>query len=38
MIPVIIFYLHVIFIVYIFTKNYIDEGFTSGLLSVIFIV
>jgi hypothetical protein len=38
MVPVIIFYLHVIFIIYIFTKNYIDEGFTSGLLSVIFIV
>jgi hypothetical protein len=38
MIPVIIFYAHVIFIAYIFTKTYLDEGFVSGFLSIIFIV
>ncbi|MCI0450752.1 MAG: hypothetical protein L0Y79_13405 [Chlorobi bacterium] len=38
MIEVIIFYGHVIFLVYIFTKNFIEENFTSALLSSIFIV
>jgi len=38
MIPVIIFYAHVVFLAYIFTKNYLDEGFVSGFLSIIFIV
>lgn len=38
MIPVLIFYAHVIFLVYIFTKNFIEENFVSGFLSVIFVV
>lgn len=38
MIPVIIFYIHVIFLVYIFVKNFVDESFTKALLSSIFIV
>jgi hypothetical protein len=38
MIPVFIFYAHVIFLVYIFTKNFIEENFVSGFLSVIFVV
>jgi hypothetical protein len=38
MIPVIIFYAHVVFLVYIFTRNFLDEGFTSGFLSIIFII
>jgi hypothetical protein len=38
MIAVIIFYIHVIFLVYIFTRNLLDEGKASAILSVIFIV
>ena len=38
MVAVIIFYIHVIFLVYIFTKNLLDEGKVSAFLSVIFIV
>lgn len=38
MIPVIIFYLHVVFLTYVFTKKYIDEGLTSAFLSSIFII
>jgi hypothetical protein len=38
MVAVIIFYLHVIFLIYIFTKNLLDEGRVSAFLSVIFIV
>lgn len=38
MIPVLIFYAHVIFIAYIFTKTYLDEGFVRGFLSIIFII
>jgi len=38
MIAVFIFYIHVIFLVYIFTKDYIEDGFATGLLSAILIV
>jgi hypothetical protein len=38
MIEVIVFYAHVIFIVYIFTKTYLDENLLQGILSIIFIV
>jgi len=38
MIAVIVFYVHVIFLVYVFTRNLLDEGKTSAILSVIFIV
>jgi hypothetical protein len=38
MVAVIIFYIHVIFLVYIFTKNLLDEGKVGAFLSVIFIV
>jgi hypothetical protein len=38
MIPVIIFYIHFVFLVYIFTKTYIEENILSALLSVVFIV
>jgi hypothetical protein len=38
MIEVIIFYLHVIFLVYIFSKTYIEENFQKAFLSSIFVV
>lgn len=38
MIAVFIFYLHVIFLTYVFTKDYLEDGFTAGLLSAILIV
>jgi hypothetical protein len=38
MIAVIIFYIHVIFLVYIFTRSLLDEGMTNAVLSVIFII
>ncbi len=38
MIPVFVFYLHVVFAVYTFTRNYIQENFLSGFLSLIFVV
>ena len=38
MIEVLIFYIHVIFFVYVFAKNFIEENFTSALLSTIFVV
>jgi len=38
MIEVFIFYFHVVFFVYIFAKNYVEENFTSALLSTIFVV
>jgi len=38
MIEVIVFYGHVIFLVYIFTKNFIEDNFVSALLSSIFVV
>jgi hypothetical protein len=38
MIPVIVFYAHVVFLVYIFTKNLIEEGRVSAFLSILFII
>jgi hypothetical protein len=38
MIEVIIFYIHVIFLVYIFVRNYMEANFTSALLSAVFVV
>ena len=38
MVPVVIFYAHVIFLAYVFTKNYIEQNFVSAFLSSIFIV
>lgn len=38
MIPVLVFYVHAVFAVYTFTRNYILENFLSGFLSVIFVV
>ena len=38
MIAVFIFYIHVIFLVYVFTKNYLDEGLLNAFLSSVFIV
>lgn len=38
MVAVIIFYIHVIFLVYIFTKSYVEDGALAGFLSIIFII
>lgn len=38
MVAVVIFYLHVLFLVYIFTKNLLDEGSVAAFLTVIFTV
>lgn len=38
MIAVFIFYIHVVFLVYVFTKDYLEDGFAAGLLSAILIV
>lgn len=38
MIEVIIFYAHVIFLVYVFAKTFVEERFSNALLSAIFIV
>ncbi len=38
MIPVIVFYAHVVFLVYMFTKNLIEEGGLSAFLSILFII
>lgn len=38
MIEVILFYLHVVFFAYIFAKNFVEESFTSALLSTIFVI
>lgn len=38
MIAVFIFYLHVVFIAFAFTKNYIEDGLTRAILSSIFII
>jgi hypothetical protein len=38
MIEVLIFYSHVIFFVYIFTKTFVEERFSSALLSAIFVI
>jgi len=38
MIPVVIFYAHVVFLVYMFSKNFVEEGGLSAFLSILFIV
>jgi hypothetical protein len=38
MIEVIVFYAHVIFLVYIFTKTFLDENLLQSILSAVFIV
>ena len=38
MVPVVIFYAHVVLLAYVFTKNYIEQGFVSAFLSSVFIV
>ncbi len=38
MIPVVVFYAHVVFLVYMFTRNLIEEGGVSAFLSILFIV
>lgn len=38
MIEVILFYLHVVFFVYVFAKNYVEENLLSAFLSTIFVV
>lgn len=38
MIPVVVFYAHVVFLVYIFTKNLIEEGGVNAFLSILFII
>jgi hypothetical protein len=38
MIEVLIFYIHVVFFVYVFAKNFVEESFQSAILSTIFTV
>lgn len=38
MIAVFIFYIHVVFLAYVFTKDYIEDGLLTAFLSAIFIV
>src|SRR5436853_3705621 len=38
MIPVFVFFIHTIFLVYIFSKNYIEEGMLSAFLSILFVI
>src|SRR5438477_9296838 len=38
MIPVVIFYAHLIFLVYMFTRNFIEQGGVSAFLSILFII
>lgn len=38
MIPVVIFYVHLVFLVYMFTRNFIEEGGVSAFLSILFII
>ncbi len=38
MIPVFVFFVHTLLLVYIFSKNYIEEGMLSAFLSVIFVI
>jgi hypothetical protein len=38
MIPVIIFYIHFVFLVYVFTKNFIEETVQSAILNVVFVI
>lgn len=38
MIAVFIFYIHVVFLIYVFTKDYLEDGFLAAFLSAVFIV
>jgi hypothetical protein len=38
MIPVFIFFIHTLLIVYVFSKNYIEEGMLSAFLSILFVI
>ena len=38
MIPVVIFYAHLVFLIYMFTRNFIEEGGVSAFLSILFII
>ena len=38
MIAVFIFYIHVVFLAYVFTKDYIEDSFLTAFLSSVFIV
>jgi len=38
MIEVILFYIHVVFFVYVFAKNYVEENLLRAFLSTIFVV
>jgi len=38
MIEVIVFYIHVVFFVYVFTRNFVEESLQSAILSTIFVV
>ena len=38
MIPVFIFFAHTLFLVYVFSKNYIEEGMLSAFLSMLFVI
>lgn len=38
MIEVILFYAHVVFFTYVFTKNFVEENFLNAFLSTIFVV
>ena len=38
MIPVVIFYAHLIFLVYMFARNFVEEGGVSAFLSILFII
>jgi hypothetical protein len=38
MIAVFIFYIHVVFLAYVFTKDYIEDSFLTAFLTAIFVV
>ena len=38
MIEVLVFYVHVVFFIYVFAKNFVEEGLQSAVLSTIFVV
>lgn len=38
MIEVTIFYIHVVFFVYMFCKNFVEENFTTAFLTLIFMI
>lgn len=38
MIEVILFYLHVVFFAFVFTKNFVEESLLSAFLSTIFVI